>query len=97
MPPSPAIAPVTATVRSPVAAVPPRREPAADTVAPVIPNVVPRPESAMASAVAGLTGEQPPPPPPPSAPNAGAAAASKPKAGVDLAEIDRYLEGLGKL
>jgi hypothetical protein len=50
----------------------------------------------MASAVAGLTGESIPPPPP-SAPNAGGAGASKPKAGVDLAEIDRYLEGLGKL
>jgi type II secretory pathway predicted ATPase ExeA len=29
--------------------------------------------------------------------NAAGGAASKPKAGVDLAEIDRYLEGLGKL
>jgi hypothetical protein len=97
VPPSPAIAPVTATVRSPVAAVP-RREPApVSEVAPVIPNVVPRPEGTMAAAVAGLASAQPPPPPPPSAPNAGAAAASKPKAGVDLAEIDRYLEGLGKL
>lgn len=41
------------------------------------------------------------PPPPPSAPSASgngpAGAASKPRAAVDLAEIDRYLEGLGKL
>jgi len=29
--------------------------------------------------------------------NEGAANSSKPRAGVDLAEIDRYLEGLGKL
>jgi len=42
--------------------------------------------------VAGLTGE--PPPPPPSAPPG---APAKPRTGVDLAEIDRYLEGLGKL
>ncbi|MDP1822995.1 MAG: AAA family ATPase [Archangium sp.] len=96
VPPSPASAPVTATVR------PPAKPAPVEPVAPVIPNVVvreptPRLEGgSMASAVAGLTGDQPPPPPP-SVPNAGVAATSKPKAGVDLAEIDRYLEGLGKL
>ncbi len=62
-------------------------------VAPVVPDVLSRP--AMAAAMAGLTGDSPPPPP--SAPNAGTGGTSKPKAGVDLAEIDRYLEGLGKL
>ncbi|MFZ5439621.1 MAG: hypothetical protein ACOZQL_06415, partial [Myxococcota bacterium] len=68
--------------------------PSAPSLAPVVsapPPVAPvaSGEGSMASAVAGLTGE-PPPPPSPSAPNA------KPR-GVDLAEIDRYLEGLGKL
>lgn len=81
-PPAPAAAPVAATVRPPVA--------------PVVPDVLARPpvaaEQSMASAVAGLTGE--PPPPPPSAPPG---APAKPRTGVDLAEIDRYLEGLGKL
>ena len=87
-PMAPASAPVQATVRAPVTV--PRPAP----VAPVIPNVV----TSMASAMAGLTGE-PVPGPAASAPspNAIAAAASKPKTGVDLAEIDRYLEGLGKL
>jgi type II secretory pathway predicted ATPase ExeA len=79
MPPSPAVAPVTATVRPPVAPPPP-----------------PQSEGPMASAVAGLTGEAAPPPAP-SAPNGSGSPASKPKSGVDLAEIDRYLEGLGKL
>lgn len=69
-----------------------KRDPLPD-VLPVIPNVMPRGEPSMASAVAGLTGEAPPP----SAPNAAGAAPSTPKGGVDLAEIDRYLEGLGKL
>ena len=50
----------------------------------------------MASAVAGLTGEVPRALAP-SAPSAAGGTPSKPKAGVDLAEIDRYLEGLGKL
>lgn len=46
----------------------------------------------MASAVAGLTGEPVAP-----ASNGASTQPSKPKTGVDLAEIDRYLEGLGKL
>ena len=79
---------MAATVRAPVA------RPTVE-VPPVIPNVGPR-DASMAAAVAGLTGE-PVAPPAPSAPNAGVATTSKPKAGVDLAEIDRYLEGLGKL
>jgi type II secretory pathway predicted ATPase ExeA len=37
------------------------------------------------------------PTPAPADANPGAAPASKPRTGVDLAEIDRYLEGLGKL
>lgn len=111
VPPVPSSAPVAATVRAPVA-VPRVERPSAD-VPPVIPNVIPNAipnaipnvvpsvvpggNASMASAVAGLTGEPLPPPPAPSAPNAAGAAASKPKTGVDLAEIDRYLEGLGKL
>ncbi|MDP2276392.1 MAG: AAA family ATPase [Archangium sp.] len=90
-PPAPASAPVAATVRAPV---PPVARPPLE-VPPVIPNVVPR-DASMAAAVAGLTGD-PVAPPAPVGPNAGGAAASKPRAGVDLAEIDRYLEGLGKL
>ena len=69
---------------------PPPLEKTAEGVAPVIP----RAEGTMALAVAGLMGEQTTAPPPA---NSAVAAASKPKAGVDLAEIDRYLEGLGKL
>ena len=79
---------MAATVRAPVA------RPAVE-VPPVIPNVVRR-DASMAAAVAGLTGDAVAPPAP-AAPNAGVVATSKPKAGVDLAEIDRYLEGLGKL
>lgn len=90
-PPAPASAPVAATVRAPA---PPVTRPAV-AVPPVIPNVVQR-DVSMASAVAGLTGENGAPPTA-AAPNAGGATPSKPKAGVDLAEIDRYLEGLGKL
>ena len=92
VPPSPASAPVSATVRAPVKH--PSVEKPAKAVAPVIPNVISRVESSMASAVAGLTSEQTPPPAPP---NSAVAAASQQKTGVDLAEIDRYLEGLGKL
>ena len=88
VPPSPASAPVSATVRAPLK--PPPVEKTAEGVAPVIP----RAEGTMALAVAGLMGEQTTAPPPA---NSAVAAASKPKAGVDLAEIDRYLEGLGKL
>ncbi len=87
MPPAPASAPVMATVRAPATVVRP-------AVEPVIPNVVAvRAESSMASAMAGLTGEAPLLP----VPNAVPPAPSKLKGGVDLAEIDRYLEGLGKL
>jgi hypothetical protein len=38
-----------------------------------------------------------PPPPPADAVNQAGEPASKPAKSVDLAEIDRYLEGLGKL
>jgi len=66
--------------------------PAAPPIQPVV-AVPPPPPSPV---VQGLPLEEQPPPPPADA-NTSAALASKPKTGVDLAEIDRYLEGLGKL
>ncbi|MDP3234584.1 MAG: AAA family ATPase [Myxococcales bacterium] len=66
--------------------------PAAPSIQPVV-AVPPPPPSPV---VQGLPLEEPPPPPPADA-NTAAAPASKPRTGVDLAEIDRYLEGLGKL
>lgn len=62
--------------------------PVTATVRPPAPAVA---ENSMASAVAGLTGEPVP------ASNGAPTPPSKPRTGVDLAEIDRYLEGLGKL
>jgi type II secretory pathway predicted ATPase ExeA len=90
LPPAPAVNPVAATVRP--ATAPPMPRPAA---APPQPPPGRSEGPSMASAVAGLTGEASPPPPP--APNGSGTPTSKPKSGVDLAEIDRYLEGLGKL
>lgn len=66
--------------------------PAAPPIQPVV-AVPPPPPSPV---VQGLPLEEQPPPPPADA-NTAAAPASKPRTGVDLAEIDRYLEGLGKL
>ncbi len=91
--PLPPVAPAIKPAPQPPA---PAAAPVTATVrapAPVIPDVTDpqRPaDTSMASAMAGLTGEAP-------APNVAAAPASKPRTGVDLAEIDRYLEGLGKL
>lgn len=89
-PPAPAITPVMVPYRS-SSAPPPvsRREP-----------VAVGPEPGNAPTVAPVANQEaatttPPPPPAPSAP--GAAGATKPRGSVDLAEIDRYLEGLGKL
>jgi type II secretory pathway predicted ATPase ExeA len=87
-PPNPAAAPVTAAVKAP-APPPPPPPPTAPTVAP---SASPQPPPPPADAVAGAI-----PAPPPSAPNGPGGPASKPRAAVDLAEIDRYLEGLGKL
>lgn len=76
-------------------AVPEVAAPAAPASAPTPPP--PPPPTAPGPAALAAVAAGPPavkldslPNPPPSAP-------SKPKAGVDLAEIDRYLEGLGKL
>lgn len=98
-PPVPSVAPAVAPAAPSVppvrpAPVPPSPAAAAvvatvKPVAPVVPDVLSRNDASMASAVAGLTADAVPPPAP-SAPN-------RPKTGVDLAEIDRYLEGLGKL
>lgn len=66
--------------------------PAAPPIQPVV-AVPPPPPSPV---VQGLPLEEQPPPPPADA-NTAAAPPSKPRTGVDLAEIDRYLEGLGKL
>jgi hypothetical protein len=71
--------------------------PSTQLVAPVVQPVVPGAAPIMPPAAPVA---QPAPPaaavPSPAVAIAGAAPA-KPKAGVDLAEIDRYLEGLGKL
>ncbi len=82
--------------------------PPAPPIQPVIPSIVPpvAPLPVMVPAVAG----PPPPPapspvvqgepletPPPVEANTPPAEPSKPRSAVDLAEIDRYLEGLGKL
>lgn len=87
------VAPPTASASAPVPPRPPN--PAAAPVAAAIKTPVapsPQPPPPPAEAAAGDV-----PPPPPSAPNGQAGAASKPRTAVDLAEIDRYLEGLGKL
>jgi len=70
--------------------------PAAPAVQPVVPPPLPAPSPV----VQGLPLEEQPAPaplPPEGEGSAAAAGASKPRPGVDLAEIDRYLEGLGKL
>lgn len=105
-PPPPAPPPAAVITRTPAAvarppqppAVKPAPQPPAPAAAPVTATVrppAPPAEDPMASAVAGLTGESVPAPAAPQ--NGGDGGASKPRAGVDLAEIDRYLEGLGKL
>jgi general secretion pathway protein A len=89
-PPAPAHTPVVATVRPPV------------PVPPAVPQAVPGPlaqapfrsSGSMVTALTGAASETTLPAPP--APQ-GQQTDTKPKAGVDLAEIDRYLEGLGKL
>ncbi|MFT3706794.1 MAG: AAA family ATPase [Archangium sp.] len=110
-PPPPAIqtlqVPQPITAPNPTFAVPPRPpNPAAAPVAAAIkaPAPPPPPPSSAPAVAASSVPVQPPPPPadavpppPPSAPNGPGGAASKPRAAVDLAEIDRYLEGLGKL
>lgn len=75
-------------------------------IQPVVPSIIP----AGAPIPVTQVGVAPPPPPAPSPvvqgepldapapdPNTPAAEPSKPRSAVDLAEIDRYLEGLGKL
>lgn len=86
VPPAPAITPVMVPYR-PTAASASRREPV---------SVGPEPagNSTGAEPVAPVQPAAAVPPPTPSAPQAGAA---KARGSVDLAEIDRYLEGLGKL
>jgi len=91
----------------------PNPAPAMTPVVPMIPPVRPSapapvpPQVAPAGPMAVAPRSNPlvppavqivPPPPPPDAVNQAGEAASKPaKSNVDLAEIDRYLEGLGKL
>lgn len=97
-PPPPAPPPAQVITRTPATAARPpvapaiRPAPVTATVRPPAPPPVSASENSMASAMAGLTGE-------PAAPTTNVAPTqpSKPKTGVDLAEIDRYLEGLGKL
>jgi general secretion pathway protein A len=66
------------------------------SVAPPVQPVTAVPPPPPSPVIQGLALDEQPPPPPADA-NSASAPASKPKAGVDLAEIDRYLEGLGKL
>lgn len=97
--PAPPPAPQPQPVAKPAPVPTPVAKPAP---APQPPPAKPQPPTSVAPAAgleSALAAEAPAPvpPPPPSAPgNTGAGGASKPK-GVDLAEIDRYLEGLGKL
>lgn len=64
----------------------PGAQPRPMTAAPPPPSIPPRPEM------------RPPPPPPPSPqPPPSSEAAPKPKSAVDIAEIDKYLEGLNKI
>lgn len=78
-------------------AVPPTAAAVAAPVPPLAP--APAPPAPIAAVAATAPMAVPPPLPPPDAPvNSPRPSASKPaKSGVDLAEIDRYLEGLGKL
>lgn len=87
--PAPAVQPVVPRASSPSSVAPPPLPP---MVAPV---VAAEPTAHIEDAV--IVPPTPPPPPAPSETNTSAPPASKPRTGVDLAEIDRYLEGLGKL
>jgi hypothetical protein len=96
MPTAPAITPVMVPYRS-SAATAARREPVAVGPEPTAGAAAPPGNAAPAEAVAPVQpGASAAPLPPSPAPPAGAVGA-KPKGSVDLAEIDRYLEGLGKL
>jgi type II secretory pathway predicted ATPase ExeA len=106
------ITPVRASSASGISPRPPQPPPVAPAV-PTVPAVPPVATTPSEAAPAGPPPPPAPTPPdaaaalpvvpgtPVDAPaaeeNTAAAAASKPRAGVDLAEIDRYLEGLGKL
>ena len=85
---APAIQPVVPRASSPSNVTPPMPP----TVAPV---VAVEPAGHIEDAV--IVPPTPPPPPAPTETNTSVPPASKPRTGVDLAEIDRYLEGLGKL
>ncbi|MCU0701907.1 MAG: AAA family ATPase [Myxococcaceae bacterium] len=63
----------------------------------VTPPALPVPPLSPASVAPALPPVAPPPPSQGGDANGPGASGSRPKAGVDLAEIDRYLEGLGKL
>lgn len=97
VPPAPAGSPVKAPYRPPAsaAAVASRREPVAVGPEPAPTGTPAGGEAGVAKEGASAPMPPPLPPPTPSAPGAGGAA--RPKGAVDLAEIDRYLEGLGKL
>lgn len=87
---APAIQPVAPRASSPSNVTPPPPPP--PVVAPVMPvDATAHIEEAV------IVPPTPPPPPAPAEANTSAPPAAKPRAGVDLAEIDRYLEGLGKL
>lgn len=88
VPPAPAITPVMVPYRSTASAVS-RREPVAVGPEPAGNSTAAEPVAPVQPAASAV------PQPAPSAPQAGAGA--RPKGSVDLAEIDRYLEGLGKL
>lgn len=83
---APAIAPVVPRASSP-----------SNVAPPPLPPVVPPVMAVDTIEEAVIVPPTPPPPPAPTEPNTSAPPASKPRTGVDLAEIDRYLEGLGKL
>lgn len=88
VPPAPAITPVMVPYRSTASSVS-RREPVSVGPEPVGNSPAAEPVAPVQPAASAV------PQPAPSAPQAGAGA--RPKGSVDLAEIDRYLEGLGKL
>lgn len=84
------------TAPTPTFSVPPQPAPA--TVAPP-PGVLiaPRPPAIQPATSAPAPSAPRPPPPPAEATDSAANAQGKPRGAVDLAEIDRYLEGLNKL
>ncbi len=88
---APAVQPVVPRASSPSNVAPPPPPPP-PVVAPVM---AVDPTAHIEEAV--IVPATPPPPPAPTETNTSAPPASKPRTGVDLAEIDRYLEGLGKL